>query len=250
MSLSRNKLFIIVLSLLGGWPAFSAESKLSANQILSKVDDTVNAPRDQEIKATITLVDRDGKEKQRQLVITQKGSDRRMAKFLSPADQKGIAFLSLPDDVTYLYLPAFGKTRRIASHVKNTKFAGTDFSYEDMEAKRFSRKFTPVLVKDDSTSYTLELTPKKDAVSDYSKIVMQVGRESFIPLRMDLYDKSGKLSKIATQEKIEKISGYWTALKSTMEDKKENHRTIMSQTETKFDQNLSDDRFTERYLAK
>jgi hypothetical protein len=57
----------------------------------------------------------------------------------SPASEAGIAFLSLPDDLMYLYMPAFGRERRIASHVKNQSFAGTDFSYEDMEAREYAQ---------------------------------------------------------------------------------------------------------------
>jgi len=62
-----------------------------------------------------------------------------MFRFTAPASQAGIAFLSLPNDVMYMYLPAFGKERRIASSAKNQNFAGTDFSYDDMESVPFSK---------------------------------------------------------------------------------------------------------------
>lgn len=55
-------------------------------------------------------------------------------RFLSPAD-KGIAFSS--HHIRFFYLSLVSrKTRRIASHVKNTRFAGTDYTYEDLEAKQ------------------------------------------------------------------------------------------------------------------
>ena len=85
--------------------------------------------------------------KKREMSMLQKGSEKRFVKFLSPTAQAGIAFLSLPDDVMYIYLPALKKVRRIASHVKNTKFAGTDFTYEDMEAARYSDKYIPEFIK-------------------------------------------------------------------------------------------------------
>ncbi|NIM57731.1 MAG: outer membrane lipoprotein-sorting protein, partial [Candidatus Aminicenantes bacterium] len=80
----------------------------------------------------MVLIDKNGKEKDRDAVMLQKGSEKRMIKFLSPADQKGIAFLDLPNDMMYLYLPAFKKVRRIAAHIKNQKFAGTDMTYDDL----------------------------------------------------------------------------------------------------------------------
>ena len=106
--------------------------------------------------------------------VFQKGTDKRLVRFLSPADQKGIAFLSLPNDNQILYLPAFGKTRRIASHVKNTRFAGTDYTYEDLEAKRYADKWDAELKSRSAGEYTLSLTPKKGVKTDYAKMDIRI----------------------------------------------------------------------------
>ena len=100
---------------------WAQEEQISAAEILSNVDDVINAPKDQNLMIKLILIDKNGEEKWREMKMLQKGSDKRMVKFLSPAEQKGIAFLSLPDDIMYLYLPAFKKIRRIASHVISTR---------------------------------------------------------------------------------------------------------------------------------
>jgi len=174
--LSSMLILSIIASLTQVW---AQEKQLTASQILSKVDDVVNAPKDQDLKIKLILIDKEGKEETRELVMFQKGSDKRMVKFTSPASQKGIAFLSLPNDIMYLYLPAFKKTRRIASHIKNTKFAGTDFTYEDMEAKRYSEKYIPELLKRDESHYILQLKPKEGIVTDFSKLVMWIRTDNF-----------------------------------------------------------------------
>ena len=87
----------------------------------------------------------------------QKGPDMRIFKFTSPSSQAGLAFLSLPGNIMYLYLPAFGKERRIASHVKNQGFAGTDFSYGDMESKTYSESYNASLVENRSGEYLIDL---------------------------------------------------------------------------------------------
>ncbi len=159
----KRAYFFIALAMiiaLSSGMVYAGEKDLTALQILTNLDDVMNAPKDQTLKQKVVLIDRKGNEKERVMQIYQKGDDKRMAKFLSPADQKGIAFLSLPNDVIYLYLPAFKKVRRIATHVKNTKFAGTDFTYEDMEAKRYSEKWIPELIKAENDNYELELKPK------------------------------------------------------------------------------------------
>jgi outer membrane lipoprotein-sorting protein len=150
----------------------------------------------------------------------------------------------------YLYLPAFKKTRRIAAHVKNTKFAGTDFTYEDMEAKRYSEKWIPELLKKEENSYVLQLKPKKGVKSDYSKLVMWVRIDNFYPTKIEFYDKGNKLYKVMVSKKIEKVSGYWVAKEVEMEDLKGKHKTKMLLIDVKFDTGLSNEVFTERYLSR
>lgn len=243
-----NLCLIITLGL--SMTLWTQENNLTAEKILQGVDEVTNAPKDQNMIIKITLTDKDGREEFRELEMMQKGYDRRMAKFNAPASQKGIAFLSLPDDVMYLYLPAFKKTRRIASHVKNTKFAGTDFTYEDMEAKRYVEKWIPELVKKDDKIYVLSLTPKKDIKTDYSKLIMHVRTDNFYPVKIEHYDKGNNLVKIMTRNMIEKENGYWLSKDYRMEDLKTQHQTKMLVDKVIFDAGLSDDTFTERYLSR
>jgi outer membrane lipoprotein-sorting protein len=231
-------------------PAWMHGAELTAVQILDKVDGVVNAPKDQRMEMKLLLIDKNGGEKVREISMMQQGSDRRVGKFLSPADQKGIGFLSLPNGLMYIYLPAYKKTRRIASHVKNNKFAGTDFTYEDMEAKRYSEKWNAELVEEEDGSFVLELRPKPGTETEYSKMVMWIEKDNFFPTRIEYYNKGEKLSKIMTQEKIEAAGGYLIARESEMKDLASGHRTKMILTEVEFDTGIGDDKFTERYLAK
>ena len=225
--------------------------ELTALQILTESDAVVNAPADQEITLEMILIDKAGKEKTREAKMWQKGSDRRMIKFLSPADQKGIGFLDLPDDVMYLYMPAFKKVRRIASHVKNESFAGTDFTYDDMAALNYADEYTPTLLEsDDAELYVLELVPKEGLHEDYLKLVMSVRRDNFYPVRIEYYSKDGKLWKVMVRSEIEEIDGHWTAREAEMRDLKKNHRTKMVIGDVKFDRGLKDDLFTQRYLKR
>ncbi len=236
-------ILVLALGTSGAWG-----EGLNAEQILNKADDVANAPKDYKQIIQLTLTDKNNQNKERSMQVMQKGSDRRMLKFLSPADQKGIGFLSLPGDVMYVYLPAFKKTRRIASHVKNTKFAGTDFTYEDLEAKRYSDKWTPKLVGGDAEHAVLELSLKPSATSDYSKMEMHVLKSNFYIDQIHLFDKGGKLVKVLTRSGIEQTGNYWMAKETVMDDRKDNHKTRMTIKEQKFDLGLSDDTFSERNL--
>lgn len=243
------------------WPALAgaqtaldgprgAQTALDGPAILQRVDEATNGPRDQSMQARLLLIDKGGSTKERTFEVLQKGSDRRLARFLSPADQKGIAVLSLPGGVIYLYLPAFQKVKRIASHVKNTSFAGTDFTYDDMEAKRYSDHYQAALLRSESAHHVLELRPRKPDESEYGRLVMWVERESFVPVTVEFYDKKDALVRRLTSSGIEKIGGYWIAREREMADLASGHRTRMVLSSIRFDTNLSDDLFSTRYLER
>jgi outer membrane lipoprotein-sorting protein len=211
------------------------------------MDDVMYSPKDMTGKNTIILIDRNGKEEIREATIQQKGTDKRMFRFTSPASQAGIAVLSLPDDVMYLYLPAFGRERRIASSAKNQNFAGTDFSYDDMESVLFSVKYTPKLIQNEANVFVLELSPK--GRSDYSKVMVHVNKTDYYPELMEYYDKGNTKVKVAKYT-FKKIGNYWNAEEIEMTDLKKNHKTIMKMSDVEYDSGLSDDDFTVRKLKQ
>jgi len=224
-------------------------SAQSANEVLQEVDKVLYSAKDQQNKVTIQLIDKNGKESTRTADVIQKGNDMRLFRFTAPTSQAGIAFLSLPKDVMYIYMPAFGKERRIASHVKNQNFAGTDFSYDDMEAKLLSSKYDPEIIDQNNKTYTLKLTPKPDLKTDYSKQIMIVDKQNFYPVTNEYYDKGGKKAKEAIYT-FEKIGNYWSSKEIFMKDLKKNHSTKMIVSDVTYDQGLSDDEFTVRKLKQ
>ncbi|MDO9155155.1 MAG: outer membrane lipoprotein-sorting protein [Paludibacter sp.] len=218
-----------------------------ATSILKKMDNVMYSPKDMVDKNKIILVDKAGKQESREATIQQKGIDKRMFRFTAPASQAGISVLSLPDNIMYLYLPAFGKERRIATSAKNQNFAGTDFSYDDMEAKSFAEKFTPKLLKTENDVFVLELTPKLG--SDYSKVVLTVNKVNYYPESMEYYDKGNTKIKVAKYT-FKKIGNYWNAQEIEMTDLKKNHKTKMQMSDVKYDTGLTDDDFTVRKLKQ
>lgn len=225
---------------------FSATAQDAAT-ILNKMDDVMYSPKDMTGKNKIVLIDKNGKEEIREATIQQKGTDKRMFRFTVPASQTGIAVLSLPNDVMYLYLPAFGKERRIATSAKNQNFAGTDFSYDDMESVLFSVKYTPKILKTETDVFVLELTPKKQ--SDYSKVIAHINKTNYYPVKMEYYDKGGNKIKEAKYT-FKKIGNYWNAAEIEMTDLKKNHKTKMQMSDIKYDVGLTDDDFTVRKLKQ
>jgi outer membrane lipoprotein-sorting protein len=238
-----------LFALAAGAPA-GAEAANDGAAILRRVDATMNAPRDQRMQTTLKLIEKSGTVRERSLIMLQKGADRRLVRFLSPADQKGIAVLSLPAGELWLYLPAFKKAKRIASHVKNGSFAGTDFSYSDMEAKNYAETHDVSYVRAEGGSDVIELRPRPAAEADYARIVMTVDRASNVPTTIEYYDAKGAAYKRLESRSVEKSGAYWIAREREMTDLRTGHRSVFAVTSVQFDTGIKDDEFTVRSLER
>lgn len=239
---------ITLLVLLSGF-CISVNFAQTAQEILKKHDAVTFAPKDQYSEITIQTTDKKGNSSTSKASMMQKGQNMRITRFTSPASQAGIGFLSLPNEVMYIFLPAFGKERRIASHVKNQTFAGTDFSYDDMEAIPYTQKYNPKLLSSSENYYVLELIPKNPKNSEYSKLIITINKKEFYGTKTIYYNKAGQKYKELVSN-MEKNGIYWVAVSAEMTDLIKNHKTKMTITKIIFDQKLSDDEFTIRKLIQ
>ena len=236
----------LAILLLGSVPALMAEEPLS---ILKKMDKVLYGPSDQVSTVQMILSDRSGNERTREANIWQKGTDMRLFRFTSPAAEAGIAFLSLPNDVMYIYMPAFGRERRIASHVKNQSFAGTDFTYEDLEAKEYAETYSPNLLEEKEDKYILELTPLPTYRSDYSKLIVAINKEHHYPETMEAYDRGNNKVKSSVYT-WKKKDGFWYSYEIHATNLKRNHSTRMIMTEVEFNSDIDEQIFTVRNLTR
>jgi outer membrane lipoprotein-sorting protein len=216
-------------------------------EILTKLDQIMFSAKDLTATNKMILIDKSGKQEVRESSIMQKGTEMRLIRFISPASQAGIAMLSLPNDLIYLYMPAFGKERRISSSVKSQKFAGTDFSYEDLQAQPYSQKYTANLISTNSTTYILELNPKTKG--EYSKLILTVHKTEYYPITTEFYDKNGIKVK-ESQYTFSKIGKYWCPKEIEMTDLKKGSRTKIQMINPKYDTGITDDQFTIRKLIQ
>jgi outer membrane lipoprotein-sorting protein len=193
------------------------------------------------------LKDKSGDEKIREAIMLQKGLDKRLYRYTKPESQAGIATLSLPGDIMWLYMPAFGKPKKISLLAKTGAFNNTDFSYEDMDPRTYSERFEATLIESNAKQHILELVPRSDK-SSYSKVMAAIDKATSSPVNLQYYDKRGEKIKVATYD-YEKAGNYWFARVVTMTDLKKQHSTTIEITDIEFDLGLSDDEFTVEALA-
>jgi outer membrane lipoprotein-sorting protein len=231
--------FVLILILIQA--AVTNSSGQDAAAILNRMDQIGFSPKDKQGKVTIIVSDKSGKEKVREAIMYQKGPDKKLYRYTKPESQAGIATLTLPNSIMWLYLPAFGKPRKISMLTKESTFNNTDFSYEDMATTPFADRFIPELVDSKGDVFILKLQPKAEK-SNYSKIIVSINKTHGYAELMEYYDLTGKKFKEATYS-YEKVGQYWNATEVVMKDIEKNHSTKILISEVKFDQGLSDDLF-------
>jgi outer membrane lipoprotein-sorting protein len=213
------------------------------------MDLLIAAPKDKEASVLMLITDKSGKEKKREASLKQKGKFKKLYRYTKPEKQAGIATLSLPDDVIWLYMPAFGKAIRISLLSKSQAFTGTDFSQEDMSGTSYSERYNPILINaNEPDFYTLELTPKSKKTK-YSKIILTIDKTNYYPIKMEFFNKSNNYFKLATYS-YKKKNNYWYAKEVIMTNVLKKHSTSILLTDVKFDQGLDDEIFTVENLKQ
>ena len=209
----------------------------------------------------MVLIDRNGNKKVRKMeTYSKKGKDGRnsFVEFIEPADVKGSTFLTIGhkvgDDEQRLYLPALGKVRRISASQKDGKFMGSDLFFFDMEDQEFD-DFTYKYIKDDIYNnmdcYVVEMYPK-DTNAPYSKQVAWISKKDYFAYKIDCYDKKKGNQKIKTIVfmDVKEMSGVLYPQKIVVDNHKENHKTLLQDTNIKINIGLKDSIFTIKNMQK
>ncbi len=232
-------IFFLTLLALAITPFAEAQN---AETLLQNMDNLMSAPKDRVATIEMIVTNKNEKEKVREALLKQKGTDRKMYRYTKPEDKAGIATLSLPGDIMWLYMPSFGKAIKISLLSKSQAFTGTDFSYEDMSGIPYNERYIPTLLKSEDDTYMLELTPRTKE-TNYSKILISLDKTNNYPIKMAFFGLDKTYQKVATY-KYAKQGKYWYAQEVLMEDLKKNHSTKIVTKEIKFDQGLKDEDFT------
>ncbi len=232
--------------------AVMPEARAQANgaKILQQVDVVETGAKDMTAKVRMTLFDKKGSKRIREATILQKGTDKRLFRFTAPADTKGVGVLVIGTDTIHFYLPEFRRIRRIAGHVRNDTFMGTDFTFDDMGSLRYSDSYNVSGMQDKGAYHVLTLTPKKGSKKPYKQLKMWVRKADKVFTKLEYYATSGRLQKVMTRGNIRRHGKYYLCHRVEMRDARSGHRTRMDILNAHFDKGLPDKKFTTRFLRR
>ena len=222
---------------------------------------------DGKAKVKMTITDKKGQTRNREFIILRKdikdgGDQKYYVYFLRPADVRKMVFMVhkhtdiKKDDDRWLYLPGLDLVKRIAASDKRTSFVGSDFLYEDVSGRNLAED-THELIETTDKYYVVKNVPKKPDSVEFSYFNVLIDRKTFVPMKMEFYDKKNKLYRIIDSQKVETIEvkkgetiqEFPTVVKSVVSDLNTGSKTLMEFTDVKYNINLKDI-FTERYLRR
>ena len=183
------------------------------------------------------------------------GTDKAFTEYLSPPREAGSKMLKL-DNVLLTYAPQTDRIIQISGHMLRQSVMGSDFSYNDiMEDKPLDELYIAKLEGEeyvnDRKCYILYLESKVDGIS-YPKRREWVDQEYFLPIKEELYAKSGKLLKSTSMDGIKKIGDRWFPTRFIFKDelKRNSKGTEWIIDDIQFDVEMPASLFTKSNLIK
>src|SRR5665648_656802 len=207
------------------------ETTLTVDEIMDKMEETSPDFTTQKTISEMILIDEEGNEEVREMMMfSQEGEDGKsstLVRFLSPKSVKDVTLLNIDDgEKIYLYMPAYGKARRIAGSSKGDEFMGTGLSYEDMNMNYEDKDYKKTLLEETENEYIIEVLPSGEDLS-YEKIILHVNKTNFY----------------AKKEKV-------TTMEIEFTDMLEGDKTKIVMKEIEYDIELSSSFFSIRTLSK
>lgn len=232
-------------------PLMTAHAALAEDgtTVLARVDAVADQGQDTTITMDVTVHDGRGGEANRVLRVWQKGSEKRLVKFLEPARLAGVGLLVPEPDTLYLYLPAYGRTRRVVGSGRGDAFMGTDFSMDDLARITFAEEYTATLLSEDDDHWQLRLDPIKPADHSHDHVLMWVRRSDDLFDRVD-FVKSDEVTRRVELGDVHSDGSRPVAHRIVVEDLRSGRSTVAVVREIQFDTGLEDDLFTTRYLMR
>ncbi|MFW5644517.1 MAG: outer membrane lipoprotein-sorting protein [Bacteroidota bacterium] len=182
------------------------------------------------------------------------GEDKAFTEYTNPPREAGTKMLKL-EDALWIYSPSTDRTIQIAGHMLRQSVMGSDMSYEDMMEDNHLRNHYKATVigeeeVDGRETWVLELTATDDDVA-YQKRMQWVDKQRLLPLKEELYAKSGKLLKKTVLSDIRKVEGRWFPFKIVFKDMlKTGDGTEFIIEEIEFDADIDEVRFTKASLRR
>ena len=182
------------------------------------------------------------------------GDKQSFTEYLSPAREQGTKMLK-QENKLWIYSPSTDRIIQISGHMLRQSVMGSDLSFEDMmDDRKLTDIYNATIAGHEEIegrdTYILDLVAIVDDVAYHSQ-KLWVDSERFVPLKQDMFAKSGQLLKRTTLSDVQKVQGRWFPMTMVYKDMlKDGKGTEFRITSAKFDQDIPEYIFTKAALKQ
>lgn len=239
----------------------------SGRDIMNKVAETRKLDGSEAV-IKMSIINEKGQARERKMSMASKlydggKTEKRIYRFLSPADVKGTGVLvydyeKKADDV-WVFLPALRKTRRIVSSQRSKSFMGSEFSYGDLNIPALD-DYTYEMGKEENcggeSCHVITVTPKSGDIAKadgYKKKTYWVSKAKNVLRKGLFYDLDGKLLKEVKYDDIKLLDSAkkrYRPMRMEAINKQNGRRSVFTSEKVAVAPNTKDEYFTTRYLER
>ena len=182
------------------------------------------------------------------------GENKSFTEYISPPREQGTKMLKL-DNLLWIFSPETDRIIQISGHMLRQSVMGSDLSYEDMMEdphllNHYNGKVDGEEKIADRNCWVITLIANTADVA-YQTQKIWVDKDRFIPLRKELYAKSGVLLKKMELSEVLQIQGRWYPKKILFKDVlKEGDGTEFQIMNIEFNTKIPDYVFSKASLKK
>ena len=240
--------YIVLLSMING-----QTEEITVDSIIRKMDQNLNA------KSRVLTSKMVVKGRRSSRTIESKnwvvGTEKAFTEYISPAREAGTKMLKIGNKL-WTYSPQTDRVIQISGHMLRQSVMGSDMSYNDMMEDRTMEEIYKASISgsekvNNRDCWIIEMEARIKGLP-YPKRKAWVDKEYFLPIKEELYAKSGKLLKTSTLSDIKKIKGRWFPSKFKFKDelKRNSKGTEWIIEKIEFDKDIKESRFTKALLTK
>jgi len=243
----------IIISFLSFTFLLGQSDEVTVQNIIQAMDDNLNAKSRVMTSKMIVHGRRSSRTiESRNWVV---GIDQAFTEYLSPPREAGTKMLKLYDKL-WTYSPQTDRVIQISGHMLRQSVMGSDMSYNDMMEDRPLEELYKATLEgsaliDGRDHWIMHLEAKAKGLS-YPKRRAWIDKEYLLPMKEELYAKSGKLLKTSTMDGIKKVQGRWFPSRFIFKDelKRNSKGTEWHIDDIEFDVDIPESRFSKAKLRK
>jgi len=249
----KINVFTCLLILSQGLTTLMAESEITVEELLAAID--ANLYSKSQIYKSKMIVHGRRFSRSIESKTWVVGIKNAFTEYISPPRESGTKMLKSGDKL-WTYSPQADRVIQISGHMLRQSIMGSDMSYNDMmEEQPLLEMYNATLEGtefiNDRKHLVLFLEAKILGIS-YPKRRLWIDAEYMLPMKEELYAKSGKLLKSTSMDGVKKIQGRWFPTRFMFKDelKRNSKGTEWIIEEIQFDVEIPNSQFSKALLRK